>query len=645
MNRKAKFTALSATLIIALAVGGSIAHGFAGRGGGFRGGGGGRGGFSGGGGYRGGFSGGGGYRGGFSGGGGYRGGYSGGGGYRGGFSGGGAERGGFSGGGYRGGESFGGYGGMSHMSSFNPSRSSYERPQSGFGSYSGKNPYASGIGGSEFGAGSRSGSYTTDRGGTINYGAAGAGVRGPEGGAAGRGVYGVSGTTAGGRDYASAGRAGGAVGPGGNAVGERSNIGAVSGPRGTAVGGSRSAGVVGADGAMRVGERGGMAIGAGGAVAGRSYGIAGYHHYGNNVYGAYHQGWVHGSWNGHASDAWGWRGAGWGYGYGYGSGLGWGVAAGLGWGLASWGYGSSLYGMGYMPYSDPYYVPAMAVSGGYDYSQPIDTTGPPPEDSVAAPAVSSFEAARDSFKQGNYDQALQQTGAALAKTPNDSDLHEFRALCLFALKRYDEAAAALYSVLSVGPGWDWTTLIGLYPDVETYTAQLRSLEAFCTANPNSASARFVLVYQYLTEGHTESAVDILKQVVALKPNDSLSAKLLRQLDPPKGASAVAAAAPSAATVSPMPAGASINGTWSAQPVAGTAINLTIQADGKFNWKVAQNGKTQQFAGSSTYGDGILTLARDQGPALVGRVSWKDASHMSFRIAGEGPDDPGLSFAK
>lgn len=31
--------------------------------------------------------------------------------------------------------------------------------------------------------------------------------------------------------------------------------------------------------------------------------------------------------------------------------------------------------------------------------------------------------------------------------------------------------------------------------------------------------------------------------------------------------------------------------------------------------------------------------------MVGRVSWKDASHMTFRIAGDGPEDPGLSFAK
>ena len=61
--------------------------------------------------------------------------------------------------------------------------------------------------------------------------------------------------------------------------------------------------------------------------------------------------------------------------------------------------------------------------------------------------------------------------------------------------------------------------------------------------------------------------------------------------------------------------------------------------------MTRKGKTQQFTGSSTYGDGLLTLVQEKGPALVGRVSWKDAGHMTFRVVGDGPDDPGLSFSK
>ena len=157
----------------------------------------------------------------------------------------------------------------------------------------------------------------------------------------------------------------------------------------------------------------------------------------------------------------------------------------------------------------------------------------------------------------------------------------------------------------------------------------------------------MLAYHYLTQGHTDAAVNVLKQVVALKPGDTLSAKLLRQLDPPKDSTSTAAA--SAATPAPTdttpPQGASIAGTWNAKPAADTAVALSIQPGGDFTWQVTQKGQEQQFAGTSTYGDGILTLAQDKGPGLVGRVSWTDASHITFRIVGDGPEDPGLSFSK
>ena len=205
-------------------------------------------------------------------------------------------------------------------------------------------------------------------------------------------------------------------------------------------------------------------------------------------------------------------------------------------------------------------------------------------------------------------------------------------------------------MLSVGPGWDWTTLIGLYPGIDAYTTQLRALEEYCTTHRDSPSGRFVLAYHYLTQGHTDAAVEMFKQVVKLKPGDTLSAKLLRQLDPPKESAdttTTTASTPdaTAAADTVLPNDATIAGTWSAQPVADTAISLTIQPGGEFQWQVTQKGRTQQFSGSSTYGNGILTLAQEKGPALVGRVSWKDASHMTFRIVGDGPDDPGLSFSK
>ena len=94
---------------------------------------------------------------------------------------------------------------------------------------------------------------------------------------------------------------------------------------------------------------------------------------------------------------------------------------------------------------------------------------------------------------------------------------------LFAVGKYDLAAGPLYAVLSVGPGWDWTTMAGLYPSIEAYTAQVRALEAFIKANPSSTAGRFVLGYHYLTQGHIEPAGAQFKQVAALAPQDKLCA--------------------------------------------------------------------------------------------------------------------------
>ncbi len=219
----------------------------------------------------------------------------------------------------------------------------------------------------------------------------------------------------------------------------------------------------------------------------------------------------------------------------------------------------------------------------YDYSQPISTVATAPAQSAADQSLALFGQARDSFKSGDVTLALQQADAALVQNPNDTSLHEFRALCLFALGRYDEAAVPLYAVLAIGPGWDWPTLIGLYPNVEVYTSQLRRLEAYTTANPQSSTSRFVLAYHYLTEGFNDAAAAQLKQVVALKPTDAVATKLLQQMNAadrqPEGSNSrrrlrSRAARPPRSSGEPppinttVPEGATITGTWTAKPNAG-----------------------------------------------------------------------------
>ncbi len=414
--------------------------------------------------------------------------------------------------------------------------------------------------------------------------------------------------------------------------------------------------------------------GAGGGWPGR---------YGNG-YANYHSNWVHGYWNNNYP--------GWGYGPGYGgayfgSGFGTGLAIGAlaGWGLSSWGYGSSLYGngggWGYSSYANPYYMAqpvivqqpqTIVVQGGqaqpaltsaFNYSEPIATTAPPPDPTVAEQSTGLFDQARDAFKANDPTRALGQKVQALKTMPGDTAMHEFRALCLFALGQYDAAASALFAVLSVGPGWDWSTMASLYPDVATYTTQLRALEAFARNNPNSASAHFVLGYHYLTAGYTENADREFTTVSRLKPNDKLSAQLAQQLSKPVEAPASSPtdqpaaqppAEPKAETpqASPVPPGATISGSWSASPAAGVRIVLVLKDDNTFSWTVSGQGPEHTLSGDASYAQGLLTLTQKAPqagqaaePPLVGTVTWKDATHMAFKIVGGGPEDPGLAFGK
>jgi hypothetical protein len=374
---------------------------------------------------------------------------------------------------------------------------------------------------------------------------------------------------------------------------------------------------------------------------------------------------VHGYWNGHNAGGFGWRPYGYGFGYPgfFGGGLGWGLGLGLGWGLSSWMFGPMLYNWGYSNYYNPYYG---GYAGGaiaqpslaYDYSQPIDAQAAPPDQTVSSQAVSTFDSAREAFKGGDYSRALDLVDQSLKSMPNDATLHEFRGLCLFALKRYDEAAAPLYAVLSVGPGWDWTTLISLYGDPEVYTQQLRALETYCGQNPQSAAGRFVLAYHYLTDEHPDVAVRQLKVVSSLQPKDTLSAQLIQQLESgQKGGSGAALAQtnsstsetpPPAQTTSAAPTGneGKMEGKWAARPTSDTAIELTIEGEGRFTWKVTKQGRDQTFSGRCTYENGLLTLVQDQNNnTMVGNLTWTDQSHFSFKVVGGGPSDPGLSFTK
>ncbi|MBC8114087.1 MAG: tetratricopeptide repeat protein [Candidatus Saccharimonas sp.] len=384
---------------------------------------------------------------------------------------------------------------------------------------------------------------------------------------------------------------------------------------------------------------GGIGNRPGGIGDNRPGGIGNNNNYWNNggSHGHYHGDWYHGSCSGN----WYNRPAAW-----------WGA------GFISGAVVSSFmpYSWGYATYSNPYYEEPYAVGSTYvDYSQPIMTSAPaePPanaDPSTPAPPTTEDQAskwlgeARTAFYDADYATALVNVDQAIQKSPSDPVLHEFRGLVLFATKKYDQAAPTIYAVLSNGPGWDWTTLVSLYPSVDTYTKQLRALEQYRKANPQSAQARFVLAYHYLTGGHSAAALTEFKAVVKLQPTDQLSAQMVKTLTPPAEGEPAPASEDTAVATTPVEADKLV-GSWKATQPDGSVVALTVSADKKFSWKFTQNKKPQEFTGTSTLADNLLILRPAEGPPLVGQVALLADNKLNFRLDANNPGDPGLTFVR
>ena len=290
--------------------------------------------------------------------------------------------------------------------------------------------------------------------------------------------------------------------------------------------------------------------------------------------------WYHGDWNGNWNN-------------------GWNNYQPLGWWVGGYWAGAALsavpWSWGYYPYYNPYYGGSYVAGSAFDYSQPIVVTqasvapaGVPGGLTAEQQATPLFDAARNAFMQGDYKTALAQVDQAIAQVPNDTVLHEFRGVALFALGRYKEAAAADYAVLSTGPGWDWTTLSALYPNVDVYTAQLRALEQYAKSHPAASDAKFLLAENYLTCGYTDAAAVQFKEVVQLDPKDQLSAQLLKSISA-SGTAQPAVSSQPAAPATPADA-SSFVGNWTATRADSARITLALAGDGKFTWSLDQKGK-------------------------------------------------------
>jgi tetratricopeptide (TPR) repeat protein len=445
---------------------------------------------------------------------------------------------------------------------------------------------------------------------------------------------------------------------------------------------------------------GAFGVGAGvGALAGwglgNSYGYGGY----GGGYGGYASAWNSGYVNPYYDN---WYNGCWGNGWA--SPVAFGAATlGMSSMVSSWGLGSSSLGYA-TSYANPYYAAeaaTVASASPYDYSQPIvvnnyitsdggsatnsaqggDGQGgdggagtaaaqvtPAQVTPAQAAANKALDEALGKFKQGDYPGSLASIDSAVKSSPNDTVLHEVRALALFALGRYPEAAATLNAVLAVAPGMDWTTMSSLYGSVDTYTGQLRKLEDFCRSNPGSAAGHFVLAYHYLVGGHADLAAEALKVVVAKQPGDVVSKRLLESLEPPAEATAEEVAAaeatkPAAAPAAKQPAAqkpaeaeapaeaepagpeTDLVGTWKATE-GKNAVTLTIGEDSSFTWKAEPEGKPAvELKGTLDSNADQIALQTEAQGTMVANVKSKGPDAFDFLVEGAPKDAKPLQFAR
>jgi tetratricopeptide (TPR) repeat protein len=314
-------------------------------------------------------------------------------------------------------------------------------------------------------------------------------------------------------------------------------------------------------------------------------------------------------------------------------------------GLTWWGANAvgSMFGTG--DYSNPYYEEGSAIN----YSEPIVTVpftaesaegAPAPPAAAPAEGVSTFDQARAAFFESDYQKALVLTDQAVAQMPRDAVLHEFRSLVLFALKRYPEAAAAINAVLAVGPGWDYQTLTTLYPDMDTYTAQLRALEAAVKKSPKAADLHFLLGYHYLTLGYAEDALSQFKRASQLQPKDTVSAALVATLSPRDAQPEKQPAGPAPKAVPTE----QVAGNWNAKGVRTAKYDMNLRKDGTFTWAFSRGSRKQEVKGVYTVEGNVLAMEPDSGGVMLAELTVKDEG-LQFKMIGSKPEEAPLQFRR
>jgi hypothetical protein len=176
----------------------------------------------------------------------------------------------------------------------------------------------------------------------------------------------------------------------------------------------------------------------------------------------------------------------------------------------------------------------------------------------------------------------------------------------------------------------------LYPDLDTYTKQMRALETYVGDNPKSAEGHFLLAYHYLTLGHSDHAAKELAQAQKLVPTDSVSNQLQHMLakspDP----------APPPVESDIKIDSAKLAGAWNAAR-GKAAFELTLGSDKTFTWKYNEGKKKEDVKGVYALNGNVLALEPDAGGIMLAEITDPKDGSFVFRMVGAPKTDNGLTF--
>ena len=87
------------------------------------------------------------------------------------------------------------------------------------------------------------------------------------------------------------------------------------------------------------------------------------------------------------------------------------------------------------------------------------------------------------------------------------------------------------------------------------------------------------------------------------------------------------------------------GAWKANRGSAATITLSLTQDGHYTWQYAQKDKRQEFSGTYLVTDNLLILHEGTRTMMVGQVTLLDGNRFNFRLPGDNPNDPGVTFSK